>query len=335
MIDHAVILAVGNVVHRSQLIHLNPRPMLPAVGKPLVIRVMDRLFRSTRDNREGGSEYAKIKHFTVIVGMNEGEVTSYLNTTWVPDVKIEFLIKSGNDSLLTMLQRAAKQIDRPFLIANYNCFTHHQFITSLQNQHKDSQRELILVGAKSSLSASRKPYYAAMEGDLVKNIVTIRPQQPHFLAADMAMAGEDFVHYLANVTHKTPQTFTHQLMDIFHDYAAQTEARMTLCKTSWILQVESDMDLLLLNKQLLNEGNDAHILSELPYTVRVIPPVRIDPQVSVGQGAVIGPHVYLEKGSHVGREAVVSNAIVLHKASIPAGHKLTNAIVTPGGVIRA
>ncbi len=45
MINHAVVVAIGNAVHQSKLIYNRPRAMLPALGKPLVVRVMDRLLR--------------------------------------------------------------------------------------------------------------------------------------------------------------------------------------------------------------------------------------------------------------------------------------------------
>jgi NDP-sugar pyrophosphorylase family protein len=68
LVSCAVVIAVGNIAHQSQLIYNRPRAMLPALGKPLVVRIMDRLYR------------AGIQKFMVVVGEDEGAVAAYLNT---------------------------------------------------------------------------------------------------------------------------------------------------------------------------------------------------------------------------------------------------------------
>jgi len=67
--------------------------------------------------------------------------------------------------------------------------------------------------------------------------------------------------------------------------------------------------------------------------VQIIPPVRIDPQVSVGQGAQIGPHVYLERGSSVGRDVKIKNAIILQRANVPADKTVVDTIISTRGPI--
>jgi NDP-sugar pyrophosphorylase family protein len=94
------------------------------------------------------------------------------------------------------------------------------------------------------------------------------------------------------------------------------------------LQIESDYDLLTLNRLLLDDGPDTHILSELPASVQIIPPVRIDPNVSVGQGAQLGPRVYLEAGCSIGHHAIVSNAIVLQNAVIASDSQIDDSIIS-------
>ena len=99
------------------------------------------------------------------------------------------------------------------------------------------------------------------------------------------------------------------------------------------VQIDTDSDLLTLNRQLLDGGQDAYILSELPPSVRITPPVRIDPPVSVGQGAQIGPHVYLERGSSIGHEAVIREAMVLGGGKLPAREVVSNIIISHLGPV--
>src|SRR5690606_33597041 len=112
LINHAVILAVGTPSHNSRLTYNRAHAMLPALGKPLIIRIMNRLYD------------VGIREYTVIVGENEGAVASYLNTQWVPDAKVKFSLLFGNDSLLKLFQDIARQHRTPFLVCSYNCFTH-------------------------------------------------------------------------------------------------------------------------------------------------------------------------------------------------------------------
>jgi NDP-sugar pyrophosphorylase family protein len=139
------------------------------------------------------------------------------------------------------------------------------------------------------------------------------------------------VDYLCGLTDQ-PAMFNKHLADIFQQYV-QSGGAANILETAWTLPIETDIDLLTLNRHLLEEAIDAHILSELPWTVQVIPPVRIDPQVSVGQGAKIGPNVYLERGCSVGHEAIVKNTIVLGQGAIPAGDQVADVIVSTRGRI--
>jgi NDP-sugar pyrophosphorylase family protein len=119
---------------------------------------------------------------------------------------------------------------------------------------------------------------------------------------------------------------TRDLIGMFRSYFDAGGA-CYLADTAWTLQVDTDRDLLALNHYLLDENLDAHILSELPASVQVTPPVRIDPQVSVGQGAHIGPYVYLESGCSIGTRAKVVNSIVMQNAAVRPDESVTDTIL--------
>src|SRR5262249_39116154 len=104
-------------------------------------------------------------------------------------------------------------------------------------------------------------------------------------------------------------------------------ARVSYVTAEWHLYLNREIDLLTINKRYLREGRDTHILSELPGSVHITPPVRIDPQVSVGQGAKIGPNVYLESGAHVGPEAVLWDSVVLQDAAVAGKEVVHGQIV--------
>lgn len=321
MIDRAIILAVGSPVHQSQLTYNRPFAMLPVLGKPLVVRMMDRLRR------------IGVNKFTVVVGVDEGALAAYLNNHWYPDVKVDFTLRSGSDSLAALLSDITQEHREPFIITTYTSFAQANFSDRLVNTfEKDNMDGLLLSVAPTTLShVNPNAYeYAVIEGQRVIGVSRERSTPALFLG-EMAVGGLNFVDYLASQPHIP---FTNQLTDIFRAYIAQGGVACA-AEAAWLLPVKADIDLLTLNRQLLDEDQDAHILSEVPATVRIVPPVRIDPSVSIGQGATVGPYVYLESNSSVGRGAVLSNTIVMQNAAIPAGESVSDVIVTSRTRLRA
>ena len=320
MIDCAVILAVGNPTHKSQLVYNRAHAMLPALGKPLVVRIMNPLHR------------AGIRQFVVVVGVNEGAVASYLNSQWVPNAQVDFVLKPNNVSIPKVLSEIARRHQQPFLLAGYNTITHSHFPVSLLTKYQEYPDSLFLGGAANTLSQSKRHFYAVTEGQVVEEIVQEPPSAGQALTLmDMAVCGGEFVQYLAEMIAETGQ-FYYQFMDIAAMYR-QAGGATHITQTAWTLQIETDRDLLTLNKLLLEDKQDAHTLSELPSSVQVVPPVRIDPQVSVGAGARIGPYVYLERGCNIGSDAVVEHAIILQRVTIAPRATVKDMIVSTRGQI--
>ncbi|GAB4324220.1 MAG: hypothetical protein Kow00117_12400 [Phototrophicales bacterium] len=320
MLLHAVILAISNPHHRSKLTYNRAHAMLPALGKPLVTRIMDRLYR------------IGIREYTVIVGASEGAVVSYLNANWMPDVKINLMIWFEHDNLLRMFKNIAEQHQQPFIVCSYNSFTHHNFPERLLKLHQTNTDALIFSGAHNTLSSSYNHDYGVVENQHVVEITDDATREHElYKLTDLFVCGQQMVDYLRYVSVE-PTQISLDFMDIARKYI-QIGNTGLIAESNWILQVEADRDLLTLNTYLLKEGNDAHILSEVPYTVNIIPPVRIDPHVNVGQGAVIGPNVYLERGCSVGHDVVIRDSLVLTKGTIPPKTRLTNNIFTTRGKI--
>lgn len=315
MVDHAVILAVGNPNHQSQLTFNRPRAMLPVLGKPLVLRLLELVHR------------AGIRRFTVIVGENEGAVAAYLSTRLAQTTRIEFILQPSSSSLTRTLGTIARQVAQPFVLASYHAFIHPNFPERLLNHYHDL-RGLVVGGALLSLSKSPARYWAVMQGQRISRIAHEKPEIPaeSYLLTDFAVCGEAFVQYLSSL-HTNTGVFTPQFLDLAQLYL-QAGGVAHLAETAWTLPVEADYDLLTVNRFFLDDQQDCHILSDVPGSVQIIPPVRIDPQVSVGQGAQIGPRVYLEAGCSIGQYAVLSDAVVLQNAVIPARQHVTNRIVS-------
>lgn len=323
-IEYAVILAIANPNHISALTKSRPHAMLPALGKPMVVRVMNQLL------------LAGIKKFVVVVGINEGSVASYLNAHWVPNVELDFVLKSDHESLSSTLGQIARKLNQPFFIATYNMFVHPQFVSGALTFANNNLDLLILAGANATLS--QNSYYAFAnvdENDTVLNISqSSQSDDSSYLVANLAVCGTSFIQFLQELSSKLGTgSLQQQLVDILMSYAKITQNRIMLRETAWIMEVNNDADLMLLNYQLLEDGRDAHILSEVPASVHIHYPVRIDPGVNIGQEAEIGPYVYLESGTSIGNRAKVRRSIVLDRASIPQNANVENVVMAPKKVI--
>lgn len=314
MIDCAVIFAFGNPAHQSQLTYNRSRVMLPALGRPMVVRMMDRLLRHN------------IKRFRVILSPDEGAIAEYLNAHWVPDAQVDFHVLSASDTLNRVLADAARQLDAPFILASYNTFFHPHHPDRMINFFQEHDKELILTGAQTTLSRSEGRFRAQVENRKVLSIGPAETEYPYILS-DIILCDDAFREYLQGQAHNSASVQYREIMPFVQDFIT-AGGKASMVESAWTLQVESDHDLLTLTHHLLDEEQDAHILSELPKNVQIIPPVRIDPQVSIGQGAVIGPHTYLESGCSIGSHAVVQNCIVTQKASVKADETVQNMVIS-------
>jgi NDP-sugar pyrophosphorylase family protein len=318
VIDRAVIVAIPNANHRSRLTYDRTHAMLPVLGKPLVVRMMNQLYRQG------------IEKFIVVIGHNEGGVAAYLARFWAPDVDVQFVVKAAHSSLSDILAEIARQHQRPFFLASYNSFTHTNFVERLEKMYQEQQSGVVIGSAASALTFS----VSGFRGETAQgshDLMAIVAQGSETAASstlsliEFAACGEDFLSFLNSKERGvTPR---HRIIDLFADYLHHG-GRASVAEAAWVLQIETDVDLMTLNHLLLDEGLDAHLLSELPSSVQIIPPVRIDPQVSIGPGAVIGPYVYLESGCTVGAKARIENVIVLERGLVSAGESLSHMIIS-------
>lgn len=309
----AILVAVGLGTHQTQLAYSRSRAMLPALGKPMAARALDRLYS------------AGIRRYIVVLGEDEGGVAAYLNDHHLlPDASVEIVVQTNAQSMNQVLKEVAVQCKPPFLTTSYNSFAHPHFCERLLKLGAEFGDALVVSGADAPLPRADHGYVGLTNGDKLLQIAprqTDNVQQESVLLTDMALCGDTFLEF---VSHSSPRR---SLMELFQDYVAAAQAAY-IVRAGWVLQVFSDEDLHTLNKHLLEEEEDVSILSEIPTNVQIVPPVRIDPQVSVGPDTCIGPYVYLESGSTIGHHANLQHSMVLQRATVPPHAIITNAIVS-------
>jgi bifunctional UDP-N-acetylglucosamine pyrophosphorylase/glucosamine-1-phosphate N-acetyltransferase len=320
VIQQAVILAAGRGTRLGPLTKDRSKAMLPVLGKPIVVRVMDRL-------REAG-----IKNFVVVLGEHEGGVAGYLSSSWYPDTKVKYALQINPTGTVDALQLASPHITGAFILASVDNITsldHVKGLISCFDQNPDTLAAVSLITANGD--EIRRSCGVTLEGDRITAIEE-KPEQPNgSLASFMLYAfSKDMLPYLPRV--KASVRGERELVGAIQ-LGVEEGRRVSYVIADWRLHLIRDWDLLAINKRLLQEGRDTHILSEIPGSVHITAPVRIDPKVSVGQNVRIGPNVYLESGSTVGQGAVLQDTVVLNGGIVPAGQQVSGQIVDRHGRI--
>jgi NDP-sugar pyrophosphorylase family protein len=307
-INQAIIIASGHNASLVQLTRDRPKAMLPVLGKPIVIRLMERM-------REAG-----IQHFIVVVGEEEGAVASYLNNGWVPDAKISIVLQPSRRGPADALACASSYITGPFLVASCDHLTPPNHIANLIQNFEQTNPDIAL-SAVASPTTGHLPG-VSVDGDWVTGIFPAPSKEYQPLSVFLSYAcSKRFLNHI-NPTARDDGEMTPAVQSLLTSGGSASYAT-----AEWEMALVNEIDLLSINRRYLSEGRDTHILSEIPSSARITPPVRIDPQVSVGPNTKIGPNVYLESGSQIGPDAILWDALVLSNAAVPAKEVLHHQIV--------
>jgi bifunctional UDP-N-acetylglucosamine pyrophosphorylase/glucosamine-1-phosphate N-acetyltransferase len=314
VIQQAVILAAGRGTRLGRLTKDRPKSMLPVLGRPMVARVMDRL-------RDAG-----IRRFVVVVGEHEGAVAAYLSGSWHPETEIRFALQSVPTGTVDALLLAAPFIDGPFLLTAVDNLTSPQHVQNLLDCFRKSPDQVatlsLIATSNDEISQSSS---AVIYDDRVIAIEEKPVQSGGSFAAIMLYAfAQRFLDYLPQV--RVSPRGEREIVSAIQA-SISDRCRVGFVLADWRLHLTHEFDLLAINRHFLQEGRDTHILSEIPASVHIVPPVRIDPKVSVGQTATIGPNVYLESGSTVGQGATLNDVVVLTGAIVPATENCHDQIV--------
>ena len=105
MIEQAIILAAGVPSQVGTIAEGRPRAMLPILGKPFAVRIMEVIRRMG------------INQFTVVLGSKEGLLATYLSESWYPDAEVHFAMHKGGEGTASALLSAREYVDGGVLVA--------------------------------------------------------------------------------------------------------------------------------------------------------------------------------------------------------------------------
>lgn len=314
MIRQAVILAAGRGTRLGALTTERPKSMLPIVGRPILARLGD-------DLREAG-----IRRLVVVLGAGQEAVAAYLHGAWGADVALQVVFQPKPTGTVDALELAAPYLEGPFLLSavdNLTALAHIRRLIARFGQSQEALATLSLLPARPE--EIRRSAGVEIEADRVIAIEEKPARPPGPFAAIMlyAFAGR-FLDYLSHVP-PSARAEREIVSAIQAGLAAGEHVSYVVADAR--LHLTSAWDLLDINRAYLREGRDAEILTALPRSVCITPPVRIDPGVSLGESASIGPYVYLETGAAIGPGATLEESVVLRGGIVRPGEHCRGALI--------
>ncbi len=314
MIEQAVILAAGRGTRLGPLTQDRPKSMLPVLGQPIAAHVL------------GTMADAGVRRFVIVVGQDDGGMRAYFERAALPGVEIRFAVQARATGTVDALTLAAPHLDGPFLLSSVDNLTSAAHVRRLISRFAAGPDA---IAALSLLPASpeqiQRSAGVVIAGDWITAIEEKPEQPPSPWAAIMIYAfSHDYLDYLGRV----PVSSRGEREIVSGIQAALAEGRrVSYVTTDRRLHLTRERDLLEINVTLLRENGELHVHSDLPASVQLLAPARIDPEVSVGIGARLGPNVYLESGAIVGAGASVANSLILAGGAVAPGETCDGMIV--------
>ena len=282
-----------------------PKSLLPVAGRPILARVMERLW-------DGG-----IRRFVIVVGRHEAAVRAALGASFAQSAEIRLVVQAEPSGTVDALALAWALLDGPFVLTAVDNITSASHIRNLIARfEKDPNALATLSLIPASPEEIRQSAGVTVAGEWIAEVVEKPDTPPGQHAAIMVYAFSPRVFDwlpLAEASSRGERDLANALAA-----ALRAGERVSYALADGRLHLTGPGDLLVINRWYLQEGQHAHFASAIPASARLVPPVWIDAGVSVGEGAVIGPNVYAESGAAIGRGARVRDAVVLSGGAIPA-----------------
>jgi glucose-1-phosphate thymidylyltransferase len=315
MIEHVIVMAASPGRKMEELTRTRPKAMLPILGKPIIGWVMDSYYK------------AGIRRFTVVVGEREGDVAGWLASSWYSDVKLTFALQGHQRGTASALFATRAFVDGPFIAASCDVILADEQIARLAgyfDSHPSDVGVLNLFYAPDQIMEGASVLLGP-RGDVVYiSEQSTGAHQDYMTALPVYGFTPTVLNYLDNVPvaeRSGERALTSAIQVIIDDHCV-----VGAIETGWCLRLEEPGDLLTANTLLMARYEDSIVQSELPSTVKIIPPVHVDAGVKVGNGASLGPNVYLETGSIVGANAVLNDVAVLG-AQIDPGQRVERQVI--------
>jgi dTDP-glucose pyrophosphorylase len=269
---------------------------------------------------------AGIRRFVVVIGAEEGELASYLSNSWYPNIEVQYVLQAVPKGPVDAILLAENYLEGAFVVAAGDNLPAPEHVPALLAAFDQGDYDGVLSVIPYEDNATAPVAVVEDDDRCVKAIVSSPYTGPEPASALYLLHAfrPEFSRYLKQV--RPAARGERDLTDAIRLFVEDGN-RVGFLGATGYHSLFTEHDLMVVNTTSLDEGRDAHILSELPNGVTIHPPVRIDPGVRVGNYATIGPYVYLEHGCTVGEGAQLASTIVLRNSAVAPGETCQDVII--------
>ncbi len=300
MIDHVIIMASSPSRGMESLTRTRPKAMLPLVGTPMIGRVMDGYYK------------AGIRRFTVVVGEQEGAVAAWLSSQWHSDIRLQFAPQGHQRGTASTLFATRSLIDGPVIVAPCDVLVPEEHVKRLAGyfeSHPSDAGVLSLFYAPDDVSQGTSVFLDPRGNVMYLSETPVGAHQDNMIALPVYGFTPKILEYLDRVP--LEEGSGERAMASGIQSMIDSGQVVGALETGWRIHLDIPDDILTASILLMAQYDQPVLNSPIPDSVKIIPPIHIDPGVSVSASAKLGPNVYLESGTVVGANTTISEAIVL------------------------
>ncbi len=317
-VSQGVILAAGKGTRLYPLTATRTKAMAPVAGKPIVARVLETLIQND------------IRDFVLLISPDDQEIIRYFQENFAPPITIQFVVQPERLGMANALSLAAPYLHGAFVMSACDNLVPASHVAALLNIHETRQANATLSLMAIDIAKASSTGIIEWRDGLIQRIV----EKPKPEAAPSNISSLPLYVFSPQILAYLPEV----KLSARGEYELQDAIQLLINRDGQVIgvltpdrmQLTNATDLLALNQHYLaSDQTAAQILtSNIGEGTRLLPPVRIDDNVTIGPGCVIGPSVYMEQGCQIGANAHIANALILRHTLIAPGSQITNQVVS-------
>ena len=318
VVNQGVILAAGKGTRLHPLTLTRTKAMAPVTGKPIVVRVMETLMQNG------------IRDFILLISPDDQEITTYFQEKFATDVKLRFIVQPQRLGMANALSLAAPYLHGPFIMSACDNLTPPTHVGELLSTFQTTQANATLSLMEIDIAKASSTGIIEWKNGLIQRIVEKpKPEEApsNISSLPLYVFSPKLLTYLPEV--KPSPRGEYELQDAIQ-MLIERDGCVNGVLTPSRVQLTNMADLLALNQYYLEtDSAAAQVLSQqMGEGVRFLPPVRIEADVVIGPGCVIGPRVYIEAGCTIGANAHIAEAVILRNTIVAPEQQIRNAVVS-------
>jgi bifunctional UDP-N-acetylglucosamine pyrophosphorylase/glucosamine-1-phosphate N-acetyltransferase len=314
-----VILAAGMGSRLQPITLTRSKAMLPILGKPIVLRVMEDLHANGVDD------------FVLVVSTQDRYITRYFSHRSRLDADVRFVYQPERLGMANALSCAAPLLTDDFVLSACDNLISKEHVGRIMALwHTSPQPNAVLTLMPVEPERLGSVGIVEMDGPWVTRIVEKPPPEDapsNISSLPLYCFSKRILDYLPEVPLSPRGEYELQTAI---QILIQREGRVRGLMVQDRLTLTSPADLLSINQHYLVNGNDRPQLA--PHTVgpgtQLITPLRIEGGTVIGANCTIGPNAYIERDCRIGEGVVIRNAVVLRESTIEDGATIEHQVMS-------